>query len=86
MAIIVRYEILSATSKTILVHRFATQQGATHFLNTRLPAEARGVDIWTDNSDEPKQRPSYHHSHTPRTPWWDENKRPFRDSYEFKND
>ena len=79
---IVRYELISTTSKTTMLHKFATEAGAKHFLSTALPRNATAIDCWTEQPEEGRQRPTYGYEERSYHPWWDANKRPFSDRYD----
>ncbi len=84
--IIVRYEIFKSLTKAIMLHKFRTQLAATHFLNTSLPAEATNLSCWVEEDEEPRQQPTYAAAPRSYHPWWDANKRPFRDTYELQGE
>jgi hypothetical protein len=84
--IVVRYEIRSAVSFLPIIHRFSTQAAARNFIDRFIPAEAKNLSIWVEEDEEPRQQPTYAGRREPRNRWWDENKRPFRDTYELQGE
>lgn len=83
--IVVRYELRSAVSFTPIIYRFRTQLAANQHLDN-LPAGATNLTIWVEADDEPRQQPTYAAAPRTYTPWWDANKRPFRDRYDVSGE
>jgi hypothetical protein len=79
MAITIRYDVYSKFVKTTEVREFATEQAARWFLNQHLPKDARNIDIFRCEADEPRQAPTWYTAPKSHHPWWDANKRPFAD-------
>lgn len=73
MAFHLAYTISTASSTQTFQHTFQTEAARNQFYTGKVPAGAKNIRIWP--------RPKY----VPRQPtlWWDENKRPFSDRYEF---
>jgi hypothetical protein len=87
MAYILRYDILTKTSITPVIHSFATEAARTRFMQDSMPYAARNVSKYTvEDANEPRQEPTWYNEKRVPTRWWDANKRPHTDRYDLRDE